>query len=49
MFTFDRVQVVVDRASLLYVDDPITIDYEPGEGAYRLRVPTHVIPDRFRL
>ena len=49
MFTFDRVQVVVDRASLLYVDDPITIDFEPSDGTYRLRVPTHVIPDKFRL
>ncbi|ASS74416.1 hypothetical protein CIG75_05055 [Tumebacillus algifaecis] len=45
----DNIQVVVDRGSWFFVDEPLKIDYEPAEKAFRIRAATHVIPDRIKL
>lgn len=45
----DGVRVVVDRSTYFMLDDPMRIDYDEAEQAFRLRCDTHVIPQRFRL
>jgi Fe-S cluster assembly iron-binding protein IscA len=49
VFEFGDVQVVVDRSSYFFVDEPLRIDYDAREEVFRLRADTHVIPDQFKL
>ncbi|MGZ4106300.1 MAG: iron-sulfur cluster biosynthesis family protein [Tumebacillaceae bacterium] len=49
VFEFGEVQVVVDRSSYFFVDEPLRIDFDEEEQVFRLRANTHVIPDKFKL
>lgn len=49
MIDLGDVQVVVDRASYFFLDEPLRIDYDEGEHVYRLRCNSHVIPQKFTL
>lgn len=47
--TGDGIQVVVDRSSWFFVDEPLKIDYDPEEKVFRIRAAGFVIPDKIRL
>lgn len=49
VFEQGDVQVLVDRASYFFIDEPLKIDFDPEEGVYRIKAATHVIPDKIRL
>jgi len=49
VYTTAFVQVVVDRATGFFLDDPMRIDYDEAEQAFRIRTDGQIIPDRIRL
>jgi uncharacterized protein YqkB len=49
IFDYGPIHVVVDRASQIYMDDTVTIDYDEKKGGYVLKSPSQIIPGVFFL
>ncbi|MFC4769263.1 iron-sulfur cluster biosynthesis family protein [Effusibacillus consociatus] len=49
VYSCGNVHVVVDKGSRVYFEDHLTIDYDDGLGAYKLKSPERMIPGVFQV